>query len=337
MQAIFESGSSNTPSCWELLQNAMRKKVGKTRDLLEFAIKVRSIFDGFDDDGSGQISAEELRKALRSLGVNVSVKEMNLLMKRFDHNGDQCIDFQEFEDMVKELIPPPEFDVGGIFLEQKLKASFEKMDLNGDKTLDAEEIRLGLQELGIDMSEEHLKRVMAVADTSGDGTVDYDEFVQLYSKYPVKIQSEEELLQISRKWEPPEIPVRDCRPPWKDDTCKPGARVMLMASCRRLPGYHRYQGVGVLTRPVEGQPGRWFVRFPGVSEVFMNVGKNGIYELSHIHSDLAKEGAKKENEHLEEFDSDLEEERDLDEEDDMEGFRTRLKLARLSALELENL
>ncbi|EKX50609.1 hypothetical protein GUITHDRAFT_53577, partial [Guillardia theta CCMP2712] len=123
-------------------------------------------FDGFDDDGSGQISAEELRKALRSLGVNVSVKEMNLLMKRFDHNGDQCIDFQEFEDMVKELIPPPEFD-----------ASFEKMDLNGDKTLDAEEIRLGLQELGIDMSEEHLKRVMAVADTSGDGTVDYDEFV----------------------------------------------------------------------------------------------------------------------------------------------------------------
>mmetsp|Transcript_39068 Transcript_39068/g.123197 ORF Transcript_39068/g.123197 Transcript_39068/m.123197 type:complete len:113 (+) Transcript_39068:1172-1510(+) len=112
---------------------------------------------------------------------------------------------------------------------------------------------------------------------------------------------------------------------------------MLMASCRRLPGYHRYQGVGVLTRPVEGQPGRWFVRFPGVSEVFMNVGKNGIYELSHIHSDLAKEGAKKENEHLEEFDSDLEEERDLDEEDDMEGFRTRLKLARLSALELENL
>ena len=133
MQAIFESGSSNTPSCWELLQNAMRKKVGKTRDLLEFAIKVRSIFDGFDDDGSGQISAEELRKALRSLGVNVSMKEMNLLMKRFDQNGDQCIDFQEFEDMVKELIPPPEFDVGGIFLEQKLKVRMQERGETGKK------------------------------------------------------------------------------------------------------------------------------------------------------------------------------------------------------------
>ena len=63
------------------------------------------------------------------------------------------------------------------------------------------------------------------ADTSGDGTINYDEFVQLYSKYEVKHHSDQELREIEEKWQLPEQIVRDNREPFNDPMCKPGQMV----------------------------------------------------------------------------------------------------------------
>jgi hypothetical protein len=106
---------------WGLLQKGLKKALGPTRDQLDFTIKIRSMFDAFDQTGDGQLTGNELRRALRGLNVHISRREMATLMLRFDQNNDGEIDIAEFEDMVKDLIPPPEFDIGGIFLEQKLK------------------------------------------------------------------------------------------------------------------------------------------------------------------------------------------------------------------------
>lgn len=162
--AVAESKSGGS-IVWELLQKGLKKAMGATRDQLEFTIKIRSMFDGFDQSGDGQLAGHELRKALRDMGVHVSKREMKSLMMRFDQNHDGEIDHAEFEDMVRDLIPPPEFDMGGIFLEQKLQvmlhetknsglqicrcrghdstkceppwqAAFQSMDTNGDKHLD---------------------------------------------------------------------------------------------------------------------------------------------------------------------------------------------------------
>jgi hypothetical protein len=46
----------------------------------------------------------------------------------------------EFSAQNQDLIPAPEFDVGGIFLDQKLKATFSSIDTNGDGTLDKDEL-----------------------------------------------------------------------------------------------------------------------------------------------------------------------------------------------------
>jgi hypothetical protein len=76
------------------------------------------------------------------------------------------------------------------------------------------------------------------ADASGDGFVDYDEFVQLYTKYPVYHHSAEELEAIEQKWELSEQIVSDSRPDrwainnkqpprWEiDPRCQPGVMVI---------------------------------------------------------------------------------------------------------------
>jgi hypothetical protein len=128
---------------WEMLRRGLSKKIGKYKDQLQFVIKVHAIFDGFDEDGNGTISTQELRRALRQMGIMLSSKDVSDMAHRYASDVEHFA-YEEFEEMVKDLIPPPEFDIGGILLEQRLVALFKAMDSNGDLTLSAEELRFGI-------------------------------------------------------------------------------------------------------------------------------------------------------------------------------------------------
>lgn len=49
-------------------------------------------FKVFDKDGSGTISSEELRNALKSLGENLTNEELDEMIKLADKDGDGHID-----------------------------------------------------------------------------------------------------------------------------------------------------------------------------------------------------------------------------------------------------
>jgi Ca2+-binding EF-hand superfamily protein len=54
--------------------------------------ELMNAFKVFDKDGSGTISAEELRKVLSSLGENMTDAEIDEMIKLADVNGDGTID-----------------------------------------------------------------------------------------------------------------------------------------------------------------------------------------------------------------------------------------------------
>jgi Ca2+-binding EF-hand superfamily protein len=56
----------------------------------------------FDMDGNGQISKKELLLGCRSLNIQVSSEELDLMWPMFDTNGDGNLDVQEFMDFVAE-------------------------------------------------------------------------------------------------------------------------------------------------------------------------------------------------------------------------------------------
>lgn len=73
-----------TPEFLNLM--AQKVQVGDAEEELKNAFKV------FDRDGSGTISAEELRHVLTSLGENMTAAEIEEMIQMADKDGDGSID-----------------------------------------------------------------------------------------------------------------------------------------------------------------------------------------------------------------------------------------------------
>ena len=59
----------------------------------------------------------------------------------------------------------------------ELKAAFSQMDANGDGYVTKDELKAMLAGLGESVDEAVVNEMIALADTNGDGKVDFNEFV----------------------------------------------------------------------------------------------------------------------------------------------------------------
>ena len=83
----------------------------------------------------------------------------------------------------------------------------------------------------------------------------------------------------SPNWAPPSLAM-------------PILQVKLRKSYERKAGYARYSGVGQLTRPVENQEGRWYVKFKNIGETFLSVGRHGVHELAYVDMNMLSNKSK---------------------------------------------
>ena len=58
--------------------------------------ETRAAFEVFDKDGSGTISADELRTVMKSLGENLTDDEINEMIREADKDGNGSIDCESF-------------------------------------------------------------------------------------------------------------------------------------------------------------------------------------------------------------------------------------------------
>ena len=58
----------------------------------DFAHETRAAFEVFDKDGSGTISAEELRQVMKSLGENLTDQEIDEMIAEADKDKNGSID-----------------------------------------------------------------------------------------------------------------------------------------------------------------------------------------------------------------------------------------------------
>ena len=82
----------------EFVVAAMNEKNLLTNDKLQAAFKM------FDKDGSGIITADEIKEVLQFGGTNqLNTAAITAIIKQVDENGDGEISFEEFVAMMKKI------------------------------------------------------------------------------------------------------------------------------------------------------------------------------------------------------------------------------------------
>ena len=130
----------------------------------------KEAFDIFDVDGGGTITAEELGEVMKSLGQKPTRAQLEARVREIDADGDGAIDFPEFLTMM--LRKMNEGDP-----ERELRDVFTVFDKDQSGTISADELKSVMKVIGEKLTEQEIEDAIRLADTTGDGEVDYDEFI----------------------------------------------------------------------------------------------------------------------------------------------------------------
>merc|ERR1740117_2120048 len=134
-------------------------KHGLTQDQVE---EIKEAFDLFDTDGSGSIDVNELKVAMKALGMDAKSEEIRKLINDIDTDGDGTIDFDEFLAMMTARKQ-------GEDTREDLIKVFKLFDDDKTGTVSFKNLKRVCQELGENMTDDELKEMMDWADKDGDG------------------------------------------------------------------------------------------------------------------------------------------------------------------------
>jgi centrin-1 len=150
------------------------EKNGLTEDEVQ---EIREAFDLFDSDKSGEIDTEELKQALKNLGIDAKNQTLQNMMKDLDADNSGKIDFDEFIEMMTAKMSDRD-------TREDLKKVFDLFlgDDNRDQKIAFKHLKRVARELNENMTDEELNEMIARADLDKDNGVDFEEFYTIMTK-----------------------------------------------------------------------------------------------------------------------------------------------------------
>jgi len=147
----------------ELHQIAVMAGQRKARDNVKKAtqavLHLTDTFDMLDLNASGAIDVAELRRGLHHLGMDSHSAQANAIIERYTHH--QTIDVKVFATLVRDI------------------HTLLTFDRDGSGTLDADELKPALAQLGLTPSDHNIAKIARAWDADGSGKLDLLEFTDL--------------------------------------------------------------------------------------------------------------------------------------------------------------
>jgi len=116
--------------------------------------ELRKVFAELDRDGNGHIDEKELHTYLLSFGLPASREDVEQWMSIVDRDHDGNVTFEEFEAFLRSR-------------EEFLYETFNKLDLDGDGRLTERELRIGMQQLGMSVTNSQVSGRRSVVSLEG--------------------------------------------------------------------------------------------------------------------------------------------------------------------------
>jgi len=117
--------------------------------------ELRVTFDLFDTNKDGKISKDELSQVLQNLGNQASDEELENMINNADLNQNGFVEFEEFVKLMKNHCP-------AMSSSQSIVEAFDVFDIDGDKFISREEIRVTMSRLGQNLTSRELDEMVAV-------------------------------------------------------------------------------------------------------------------------------------------------------------------------------
>ncbi|XP_051114774.1 probable calcium-binding protein CML18 [Andrographis paniculata] len=135
--------------------------------------EVSKVFNKFDANGDGKISAAEFGAVLTALGSPTAEDEVARAMSELDTDGDGSINLSEFRAF---------HCGGGGDAVAEMKEAFEMYDKDGDGKITAIELHAVLKCLGEKCTTKECEGMIGSYDVDGDGCINFDEFKKMMTK-----------------------------------------------------------------------------------------------------------------------------------------------------------
>ena len=123
-EAYFEWMAPYQGACKTLndgLYDMQQRMMGKE----PIEVRIRDAFYRFDGDGNGHVDADELKLALGALGLNVNAEQAEAILAKYDDDGNETLELEEFATLVVEF-------------EEITKVKVEDATLDSDPTKQSE-------------------------------------------------------------------------------------------------------------------------------------------------------------------------------------------------------
>ncbi|KNA11350.1 hypothetical protein SOVF_136020 [Spinacia oleracea] len=190
-----------------MLGVATEKRSFKLRSDSLNSLRLRRVFDLFDNNGDGFITVDEIRQALVLLGLeddhmnnnnnnntNKEDDQLDSIVTSFIRPGYQGLAFEDFQSLHISLNNTFFFDCNLDHhqqhpiidqVESDLTQAFKVFDSDGDGYISASELQQVLSKLGFPEAQQelhHIQLMISSFDHNHDGRVDFGEFKHMMSR-----------------------------------------------------------------------------------------------------------------------------------------------------------
>lgn len=160
------------------------------------------MFNRADLTRNGVLNLDELAHGLAAAGVSLDARELRAFQKDLDLNQDGVINYDEFMEAVRRyqassVINHAAADeawdwtldvLAGPEQAATVAEIFQRMDKDGNNQLDLDELAKGIIALGVPLSPRQLRAFQKALDSSGDGLVTLEEFLEALANQQTQVE-----------------------------------------------------------------------------------------------------------------------------------------------------
>ncbi|XP_078281161.1 uncharacterized protein LOC144607907 [Rhinoraja longicauda] len=175
--------AGSTETTWALRQKIPScLTVNKASTLpSELLAEYKGVFEMFDEEGNGLVKSQDLAKLMSLLGINITKRELVQMAKDVDKEGKGLFNCDNF------LVLMGEHHEKSKNQDEELKEAFLVFDSERKGYIEWNTLKYVLMNAGEPLNEEEAEQMMMEADKDGDGTIDYQEFVDMMTGESFKL------------------------------------------------------------------------------------------------------------------------------------------------------